>query len=210
MNRARRLRDPQVLGERRKRIWEPHVAPLNMLVEQIRAERSDGSVPWFDPAGGGVNARALLLLEAPGPGATAEAGRRQGSGFVSLENDDQTAQNMWELREQAGLSPGDVVHWNIVPWYVGNRGGIRAAKRDDIAEAEPYLRRLLGLLPKLKVVVLMGKKAQIGWKCARVEADEFIVLSCPHPSPQAVNRYPGVRDRIHDTLREARQMIETE
>ncbi len=43
---------------------------------------------------------------------------RPGSGFISVDNDDQTAENVWHARSQAGLHAA-VVQWNIVPWYLG-------------------------------------------------------------------------------------------
>lgn len=61
---------------------EPHVAPLTAFVERMRAERGQDAVPWFDPTEAGVNARILLLLEAPG----ARAATKRGSGFVSPVN----------------------------------------------------------------------------------------------------------------------------
>ena len=49
-----------------------HVAQLTGFVEGIRRERGLGSeVPYFDPLDGGANARALFVLEAPGPKAVA-------------------------------------------------------------------------------------------------------------------------------------------
>jgi hypothetical protein len=48
-------------------------------------------VPDFDPLDGGVNAQVLFLLEKPGPMA-AEDGKRAGSGFISRDNDDGTAE----------------------------------------------------------------------------------------------------------------------
>jgi hypothetical protein len=44
-----------------------------------------GEVPDFDPVDGGIGARALFLLDAPGP-MTSEAGKRIGSGFISRFN----------------------------------------------------------------------------------------------------------------------------
>jgi hypothetical protein len=41
---------------------EPHVAPLNAWVRELRVACGGGeSVPWFDPAGGGVHAPIVRL-----------------------------------------------------------------------------------------------------------------------------------------------------
>ena len=73
-------------------------------------------VPWFDPEDGGCEASILWLLEAPGPKATRERGQR----IISCNNNDGTAQNTWETREEAGVSRKLVVHWNVIPYYIGN------------------------------------------------------------------------------------------
>src|SRR5260370_42342666 len=58
------------------RINDWQVAPLSGFVEAIRQRVSNGcAIPYFDPLDGGVTARCLYLLEAPGPQAVA-------SGFV--------------------------------------------------------------------------------------------------------------------------------
>jgi hypothetical protein len=62
-----------------------------------------------------VKARSLLLLEAPGPKTAPEWG---GSGFVSVDNNDVTAESVWLAREAAGLEE-HVIAWNIVPWVLG-------------------------------------------------------------------------------------------
>lgn len=55
--------------DRRKhpnQLYALHVAQLNIFVERIRDSKyGDMSVPWFDPAGAGVNARVLMLLQDP-------------------------------------------------------------------------------------------------------------------------------------------------
>ncbi|MEU3093266.1 hypothetical protein ABZ690_00165 [Streptomyces sp. NPDC006967] len=93
----RTLRNPEALRARLEAVHgEPAVRPLNEWVEKLRTRLGDGeSVPWFDPASGGVKARSLFLLEAPGRkamGAEAEL-RRTGSGIISVDNDDPTARN---------------------------------------------------------------------------------------------------------------------
>src|ERR1041384_539481 len=96
-----------------------HVAPLTALVRTIRADRAHPEdVPFFDPCDGGTRARVLFLLEAPGP-------RAKGSGFVSKNNPDETAKNLFELQREAGIPRDLAVLWNVVPWYVGDGRRIR-------------------------------------------------------------------------------------
>ena len=116
--------------------------PLNDWVEGLRAQLGDSaSVPWFDPASGGVAARSLFLLEAPGRkamGAEAEL-RRTGSGIISIDNDDLTARNCWMPRDEAGLAYEKSVHWNVVPWYLGTPTRTAAPGASELQHAAPSL-----------------------------------------------------------------------
>lgn len=203
---ARALADPVAVAERLGRLREPHVAPLTAYVERLREECGDRVVPWIDPVDGGVGARVLLLLEAPGPRALGpESPRRsiRGSGFVSAETDDLTAKNLFVLRREAGLLPSQCVLWNVVPWYVGDHERIRAATAEDLRAGVGWLHELLGLLAAVRVVVLMGRKAQRGWDLyAGQHSPTVPTLSCPHPSQRVLNR-PGTREAIVATLRAA-------
>lgn len=195
-------RDPAVIAAKRARVNEPHVRPLNDMVREINRIRGAETTPWFDPDGGGVGARALFLLECPGRMAT--AGR--GSGFISADNDDQTAANFFTLRHEAGLPRDRLVAWNVVPWYLpaGNRTANATAA--DVREAAPWLARLIDLLPSLELVVLMGKRAQQGWDTYEGShrlPRSLDVLATPHPSPLALNGRPHRRDEIRDAMRRA-------
>ncbi len=162
--------------------------------------RGRDRVPDFDPTEAGIRAPMLLLLEAPGGKATRERG---GSGFVSPDNDDGTAENMWHLLREAGVDrPNDVVTWNIVPWYLGSDAKIRRAGRSDLEEARPYLAELLALLTHLRVVVLVGRRAAEGWQQLRLDLP---TVEVPHPSPQNLNTRPQSRVLLRERLREARE-----
>jgi uracil-DNA glycosylase len=180
----------------------PHIAPLTELIDRIRRERRCGSaVPYCDPADGGVHAECLLLLEAPGPKAVE-------SGFVSRNNPDESAKNFLELNRAAGLPRTKTVTWNIVPWYLGASGRIRPANPTDIDEGWPYLLFLLGLLPSLRVGVLVGRKAQKVKRRLVQARPDLRLLDCPHPSPLVVNRSPGNRALIQRVLHDAVDALE--
>lgn len=196
----RSLKDTHELALRLERIDEPHVRALNDFVRDLRKERDERAVPWFDPDGAGVNARILFLAEAPGPQSTAQSG----SGIISPDNDDQTAENTYRFRDAAGADPACLTHWNIVPWYVGDGSKIRGATVTDLADAAPSLERLLGLLPRVRVVMLVGSKAQLGWERHRpASAAGLPTVACPHPSATNVNTRPGTKDQIIEAFRAA-------
>lgn len=212
-NRPRMHRDPDFLAAKHALMNEAHVRPLNALAHEIR-EETGGEVPLFDPAGGGIHSTALFLLEAPGARATGAAGPRaalKGSGIISPDNNDQTAENSWHLYREASLDTSAVAIWNIVPWYVGSTTKIRAARRDDIAAAQPYLHRLMRLLPEVRVVLTIGDKARDGWLRYLLRQDSVLLptLACPHPSPQVLNVHPDYRDLILSALRRVKAVTES-
>ena len=65
-----------------------HMGQLDIFVKRLRATYPKGYVPDFDPNDGGINAEILLLFEKPGRKTDPSYG---GSGFISQDNDDGTA-----------------------------------------------------------------------------------------------------------------------
>jgi hypothetical protein len=201
---ARAHRDPREVERKRQLLDATHVIPLTDFVRRLQAERG-AVVPWFDPTEAGAEARILLLFENPGRRADAT----QGSGFISADNDDKSAENMWSFFHEAGIDRRrDVVAWNIVPWYLGDDRKIGEVRASDIEEARPALFELLGLLPQLRAVVLFGRKAQAGWRRAKPPVD-VPVLEAPHPSGRWLNAHPEDRGVIVAALREARRLAYT-
>ncbi|MBN1304906.1 MAG: uracil-DNA glycosylase [Anaerolineales bacterium] len=204
-DKPRLFRDPNEITKREAEIDLPHVAPLNNWVRMLRKRLGpDATVPWFDPHDGGCEARILWLLEAPGPKATRERG---GSGFISCNNNDDSAQNTWETREEAGVPRKLVVHWNAIPYYIGTDTKIRAFNQDDLAAVGPLLSELIGLLPKLQVVILGGKAARSVWRKFAPGDTKLHIIECPHPSPTNLNTRPGNRARIVEAWREALRVV---
>ena len=161
-DRPRLFRDPSEVTSREKDLFSTKVAPLNEWVRSLQDRLGpDAIIPWFDPWDGGSMAKILWLLEAPGPKATRERG---GSGFISCNNNDGTAQNTWETRVAAGVSRHLVVHWNVIPYYLGSSTKIRAHDPKDIAAVGPLITELLDLLPHLHIVILGGGAARKVWE----------------------------------------------
>lgn len=182
----------------------PHVKPLSDFVTSLRGDVGESaSIPDFDPWDGGVTAEVLFLLEAPG----AKAIR---SGFISRNNPDETAKNFFELTAQAGIPRSRSVVWNIVPWYIGSESRIRPANSFDLTSGSSSLTRLLDLLPRLRIIVLVGRKAEHAERIISEYNPNMKILKTPHPSPLFVNNAPGNRDRLLNAFREVAVFLQNE
>lgn len=149
-----------------------------------------------------MGASILLLLEAPGPKTVPGWG---GSEFISVDNDDPTAQNLRRTRDEFGLHPGALV-WNIVPWVLG-RASVKPTPV-DLAQGSVEVRRLLALLPNLRAIVLSGQKAQAGWDAYLDLAigDRYRVLRTVHPAGQSFAQ-AGAKEHFVATLTKATTFV---
>ena len=182
--------DPNVVDDKKLRIRAPHVQALNDLADRIADAEGlpHGYVPYVDPDVGGVRARMLVLLD--NPSTKAEAGT--GSGLLSPENNDWTARNVREAYARHGVDFGDVVHWNVVPFPVSGEknGGSTGAER---ARAVRWTHEVVGLLPNLEIVLLLGSAARDGWKRAAITRPDLYVPpgNIPHCSMRGLNANGG-------------------
>lgn len=200
----RALRNDAELQARRTLLaTAPNAQALREWSAALVERRQGAVVPDFDPADAGVNARVMLLLEAPGP-MTNAGNARPGSGFISVDNDDQTAENCWRTRDEVGLQE-HTLHWNIVPWYLGPT--TKKPNATELAQGAMELRRLLPLLPDLRVVVLAGRHAQVGWDrhVRGLGFADMAVIPTWHPSPLSLNQ-PGHRDEFRRALSRAESL----
>jgi len=190
------LRDPDEQRRRCELLQADHISPLTEYVKHLRTSSGyNRQIPYFDPLDGGINGSILFLLEAPGPKAVE-------SGFISRDNPDPTARNMTQLLTESGVPRRMTVSWNIVPWYVGGNGHIRPVNQNDINAGIESLKDLQPLLPNIRVVILVGGKAQK----ARLAVEELFntyVLDCPHPSQRVLNVWPEKREEIMSVFRES-------
>ena len=134
-----------------KRLNEAHIKSLTDFVCRLRIELNP-DIPFFDPSDGGINAKVLFLLEKPGPMSSNE----HGSGFISQDNDDETARSIKKFLGEAGLDRQETIIWNVIPAW----NGTRKIVKEELKQAHAHLDQLIKLLPYLKVVVLVGNLIQ--------------------------------------------------
>ncbi|WP_225739468.1 uracil-DNA glycosylase [Chlorobium phaeovibrioides] len=201
MDRPKLLGDVTALELRLSQVNDQHIAPITAFVERLRERMGPGAaIPFIDPWDGGIHAEVLFLLEAPGP-------KARNSGFVSMNNPDETAKNFFEICREAGLDRKKTIAWNTVPWYIGAGSKIRPANAADIAAGIQSLGELLQLLPKLKAIVLVGGKAQKAESHVRNVAPHLQVFASPHPSPLFVNRKPENRGILLRSWQDVRAFL---
>jgi hypothetical protein len=193
----RTFRQQRFVIERRRMLHEPHIAPLTAYVESLRSKHSfDWEFQDFDPMDGGVNADILFLLEKPGP-MTSPKTKRKGSGFISRNNDDPTAEALFVFMQQAGIDRKRVVLWNVIPGWNGTIKIKAGERRDGVNE----LAALMKLLPRLKTVVLVGGEAG---KAARLmQTMNVKIFTSAHPSTRVKNKYRAMWELIPKQWAEA-------
>ncbi len=183
-NEPRSMRDPDVRARRKALLDQPHMRPLVRYVAKLR-QRDNVEVPDFDPCDGGVNAQVLFLFEKPGPMTAQDgSGNRVGSGFISRNNDDPTAENTFNFMQEAGIPRELTVTWNVIPWW----NDTTKYDRVELEEGLNCLKELINdQIRKLQAAVLVGNSA----KKARPMLEErgLKIFESAHPSPQV--RYPN-------------------
>lgn len=177
-DRPRSLRYRSVREQRQRLLDQPHVQGLTQYVHELRAQEPKEEVPYFDPLDGGINARVLFLFEKPGP--MTSGADRVGSGFISRNNDDRTAEATFCFMVEAGIPRELTVTWNVVPWWNGTREVLSGELQRGVREVKNLIRRL----PRLQAVVFVGKKAnQARRYLERSSGSQLAFFSSPHPSP---------------------------
>jgi uracil-DNA glycosylase len=186
---------------RKRLLNQEHITPLTCFVDEVAQKHPDKDIPYFDPLDGGIRAQCLFVLEAPGPKAVE-------SGFVSRNNNDESAKNFFEINVEAGIPRKKTITWNIVPWYIGTGKKLRKANIDDINQGLPYLHSIIDLLPDLKIVVLVGGNARRVKKELKSRYAGIKIFECYHPSPLVINTNPRNRQKIIQALKPVSDIVD--
>ncbi|WP_426172593.1 uracil-DNA glycosylase [Pseudoduganella sp. R-34] len=192
----RTLRDADNVAARRELLQASHIAPLSTYVAQLRGQYPGWEFPDFDPLDGGVMADLLFLLEKPGP-MTSPQHKRKGSGFISRDNDDPTAEAVYHFMRKARIERTRTVLWNTIPGWNGQRAIGAGEVRAGIEE----LLHLLNLLPHVTTVVLVGNKARRAEAVLRQR--NLRIFRSAHPGPLVKGPNPTLWNRIPHQWAEA-------
>lgn len=193
---ARRMRDKDFRADQWAHRYAGRVERINRFIDELGAKHDTGHPPYIPPMCGGSDALALSISRDPGP----KAGGTTGSGFLSIENDDPSAERMGKFLAEAGIDYAQVVPWNAYPWYINSD-----PTTDQLLAGVEPLRDLIGLMPRLRMVLAHGTAARKGWNLFLrqhrdlIERRGIVWLSTYHTSRQALQ----TPDRIERELREA-------
>ena len=209
VDRPKSLADENEIKRRTAMLAKKHAAPLKQYVRRLR-RRKIGEIPDFDPMDGGINARVMFLFEKPGP-MTSKNGKRKGSGFISRNNNDETAKNTFEFMSRSGFGGNNrksVCIWNVIPAWDGKIKFSKADIEAGAAELAPLIR----LLSKLRVIVLVGKTAQSAKpQIQNLVHDRPIEIICSaHPSPKVKAIYPRFWNDIAPQWKKAFELARKE
>lgn len=175
---------------------------LEQFVEKIRTKYPDAYVPGFDPNDGGIGARVLFLFEKPGPMTDARNG---GSGMISRDNNDQTAQAISDFMNQSAIKRKDTILWNVIPLW----NQVRLIRAEERQIGITLLEDLLeNVLQNVKVIVLVGRQAQRAINAINKSfPSRYTILTSAHPSPivhaifpERWNNIPNEWRQIHKYL----------
>jgi hypothetical protein len=180
MTGPRTMRFPEVREARRAMLGLPHIKPLTDFVRRLRATY-DAEFPDFDPADGGTKAEIIFLFEKPGPMTSSARQGRSGSGFISRDNDDPTAEATFNFMIQAGIPREKAVLWNLIPGW----NGVVNVTKDELRLGALEVENLLSLTPHAKSIVLVGRKAQRAEHL--LQGHGLKIFRSPHPSQRVKN-----------------------
>jgi uracil-DNA glycosylase len=197
----RTLKHAEILAHRRSLVGSPHLAPLTNLVSRLRTQGLD--IPDFDPLDGGCGGTVLFVHESPGR----RARRKTGSGYISQNNDDQSAANFYRLRQEAGVDRKNITLWNIVPHFCGNTSNDSKITRADVEAGSRHLLDVISKMPNIIAIVLCGRKAQQAIPWVHDAYPHLQLLFMPHCSPTNLNRRPQDREEIKRVLGTVSKLI---
>ncbi len=190
----RRMADP----EYREQVWEQryadHIRPVNEWIDTQNTPRR--WMPYVAPIHS-AQAHILSVIRDPGPATDwtrqFDDASEERRGFLSMENDDETAAESLRLvTEVGGLDPADVCPWNAHPFYLTHDKGLTA---NEIGEGGKFLKLLLrDVLTNVSVIVLQGAEAKKTWASVasrdRRFTEGYKVFSTWNPGAKAL-----IRDR---------------
>ena len=128
-----------------------HAAPLNELIGRLGDDKDGVRLPLAAPWHGGIHAPALMVLN--------DAGEpRDETRFMCIRNPDRAADRQRHLMTEFDIDPADLCHWNGYPWP--RLDPKRDLTPEQSLEGGRALLEVMGLMTELRMLLLLGRKAQ--------------------------------------------------
>lgn len=198
----RAFADERARAERALHIWDERVRPINELIRKISQDVDAPNLPYNDPLFGGVDAELLIMMKAPEADAAPD---KTGARFLCFDNADAGAANIFEAFRRSGIARDRCIAWNICPFPI--QAGAPTAS--ELRRAMPYTKELIELLPRLKVVLLLGSPPAKGWDQRLLGGREGItVVAGASPSPPGINSATN-RASFESAVQQAAAVLET-
>ncbi|ANP73525.1 hypothetical protein [Cryobacterium arcticum] len=157
--------DPLFLQEQLAGIYNHQVERINRFVDDLQASVPGSFVPYVAPHYNAEEALMLVVSSNPGPAtivgqAAADAGvtSHKPVGFLSIENNDETAKLMGQIWASVGLTDQQTLPWNAFPWYIHDlHGGVVPPALLERGRAS--LMTVLSMHPSVKAIIAHGNDA---------------------------------------------------
>ena len=148
---AKRMKtDPSFLAEQLAGVYDPQVERINRFVDGLTASVPGSFVPYIAPHYNAEEALILVVSSNPGPATRA--------GFLSIENNDESAKLMSEIWDSVSLTDQQALPWNAYPWYIHDiHGG--AVPPSTLAGGMRALMAVLTMHPRLRAIIAHGNDA---------------------------------------------------
>jgi hypothetical protein len=157
--------DQLFLQEQLAGIYAPQVERVNRFVDELQANEPGLFVPYVAPHYNAEDALILVVSSNPGPATLQSLSPADKTdrphkpvGFLSIENNDETAKLMGQIWASVGLTDQHTLPWNAFPWYIHNlySGVVPPALLD---KGRASLMTVLSMHPKVRAIIAHGNDA---------------------------------------------------
>ncbi|GAA1497589.1 hypothetical protein [Paeniglutamicibacter kerguelensis] len=131
-------------------LQDPHVAPINELVDRLSHAKGAVRLPHAAPWHGGIHAPVLSVLNDPGE-------KTLVPDFLCLRNPDRASDRQRHLMTEFDINPSDFCPWNGYPWPRENKKDLTPG---EALEGGRALLEIMSLMTNLRLLLLLGRKAR--------------------------------------------------
>lgn len=144
------MSSPDFVQAQMGKIHDENIEPVTQLCLKLQDGVPGSRVPLIDPVHDLDETRIISLQISPSPGTS--------SGFLSLQNDDPTAERLAEVYAAAGLDHKYGMPWNVHPWDLPEEQNTALTPKQIKTGVKPF-KQFLELTYRASAVVAHGTQA---------------------------------------------------